>query len=86
MAADDPTNPALVKTDHRATEEIIEASGAAWTFFRDSQYAEAAAEVIAPVAIMRGNLHGSAGDGQGRLRGAQRRGRLRRRRADQRGP
>lgn len=64
MAADDPTNPALVKTDHRATEEIIEASGAAWTFFRDSQYAEAAAEVIAPVAIMRGNLHGSAGDGQ----------------------
>ncbi len=64
MAADDPTNPALVKTDHRATEEIIEGSGAAWTFFRDSQYAEAAAEVIAPVAIMRGNLHGSAGDGQ----------------------
>src|SRR6188768_347906 len=41
MSADKPTNPALVKLDHRATEEIIEKSGAKWTFLRDSQYSEA---------------------------------------------
>jgi NAD(P)H dehydrogenase (quinone) len=43
IGAAEPDNPAIVKLDHRATEEIIEASGAAWTFLRDSQYAEAVA-------------------------------------------
>jgi len=56
-------NPAIVKLDHRATEELIEQSGVAFTHLRDSQYAEAVAQVIAPVAIMRGTLPGSAGDG-----------------------
>ena len=56
-------NPAIVKLDHRATEELMEQSGMAWTHLRDSQYAEAVAQVIAPVAIMNGSQPGSAGDG-----------------------
>src|SRR5690606_8084254 len=47
IAADQPDNPAIVKNDHRATEVIIERSGAAWTFLRDSQYAEAIATAMA---------------------------------------
>jgi len=43
IGAAEPDNPAIVKFDHRATEEIIEGSGASWTFLRDSQYAEAIA-------------------------------------------
>lgn len=34
-------NPAIVTRDHRETENLIKASGAAWTFLRDAQYAEA---------------------------------------------
>jgi len=56
-------NPAIVKLDHRATEEHMERSGVAWTHLRDSQYAEAVAQVIAPVAILNGRQPGSAGDG-----------------------
>jgi NAD(P)H dehydrogenase (quinone) len=47
-------NPAIVKNDHRATEEIIEASGAAWTFLRDSQYAEAVAGPMVMSALLSG--------------------------------
>ncbi|MEZ5891865.1 MAG: SDR family oxidoreductase [Parvularculaceae bacterium] len=64
LGAATPGHPALVTRDHRATEEIIEASGVAGTFLRDSQYTEAVSDVIAPVAIMRGNVPGSAGDGR----------------------
>ncbi len=48
MGADKASNPAIVKLDHRATEEIIEASGLAYTFLRDSQYAEAIAMAVIP--------------------------------------
>jgi NAD(P)H dehydrogenase (quinone) len=64
LGAAEPDNPALVKLDHRATEEIMESSGAAWTFLRDSQYAEAASDVIAPVAIMNGEYPSNCGDGR----------------------
>ena len=46
LNADSPTNPAIVKLDHRATEQLIEESGAAYTFLRDSQYAEAIAAAV----------------------------------------
>lgn len=37
----DEANPAIVTRDHRATEELIRASGAAFTFLRDAHYADA---------------------------------------------
>ena len=43
----DPKNPAIVIRDHTATEEMLRASGVAWTFLRDNHYAEAVATAIA---------------------------------------
>jgi NAD(P)H dehydrogenase (quinone) len=64
MSADKPNNPAIVKLDHRATEEIIERSGAAWTFLRDSQYSEAIAMAVIPPALASGVLPDNCHDGQ----------------------
>lgn len=64
IAADEAGNPAVVKHEHRATEEIIEASGAAWTFLRDSQYAEAIALAMAIPAIQMGTKPDNCGDGK----------------------
>jgi NAD(P)H dehydrogenase (quinone) len=36
----EPANPAIVTRDHRETEELIRASGMAWTFLRDAHYAD----------------------------------------------
>jgi NAD(P)H dehydrogenase (quinone) len=63
MSADKPANPAIVKLDHRATEEIIEKSGAAWTFLRDSQYSEAIAFAVIPPALASGVLPDNCHDG-----------------------
>jgi NAD(P)H dehydrogenase (quinone) len=63
LSADKPDNPAIVKLDHRATELAIEASGAAWTFLRDSQYAEAIAMAVIPPALASGVLPDNAHDG-----------------------
>ncbi len=59
-----PENPALVTKDHRATEALMRASGVAWTALRDSQYAEAAAEVIGPMALRSGKWFASAAEGK----------------------
>jgi len=64
IAADEPANPAIVKDDHRATEVIIERSGAAWTFLRDSQYAEAIALAMAIPALQMGVKPDNCGDGK----------------------
>lgn len=64
MSADKPANPAIVKLDHRATEEIIERSGVNWTFLRDSQYAEAIAMAVIPPALASGTLPDNCHDGQ----------------------
>ncbi len=37
----EPANPAIVAIDHRETESLIKASGAAYTFLRDAHYADA---------------------------------------------
>jgi NAD(P)H dehydrogenase (quinone) len=37
----DVNNPAVVAIDHRETENLIRASGMAWTFLRDAHYADA---------------------------------------------
>ena len=63
MNADKPGNPAIVKLDHRATEELLEASGMTWTFLRDSQYAEAIAGAMVPPALMSGRLPDNSHDG-----------------------
>jgi NAD(P)H dehydrogenase (quinone) len=65
LGAARPDNPALVKLDHRATEEHLEKSGAAWTFLRDSQYAEAIAGAMVPPALMLGgNLTDNCAEGK----------------------
>ncbi|MEO8754705.1 MAG: NAD(P)H-binding protein [Casimicrobiaceae bacterium] len=63
MNADKPGNPAIVKLDHRATEELMERSGVAWTFLRDSQYSEAIAMAVVPPALMNGSLPDNAHEG-----------------------
>ena len=59
----DPKSPALVVRDHRDTENLIKASGLNYTFLRDSQYAEAIAQAIAPLAVATGRWVSSAGQG-----------------------
>jgi NAD(P)H dehydrogenase (quinone) len=63
LNADKADNPAIVKLDHRATELAIEASGAKWTFLRDSQYSEAIAMAVIPPAMASGVLPDNAHDG-----------------------
>lgn len=63
IAADEPANPAIVKDDHRATEQIIEGSGAAWTHLRDSQYAGAIAGPMTIPALLAGGKPDNCGDG-----------------------
>ena len=62
--ADKPGNPAIVSWDHRDTEKLVEASGAAFTHLRDNHYSEAVAMVMAPIALAMGRLPGSAHDGK----------------------
>jgi NAD(P)H dehydrogenase (quinone) len=50
----DEANPALVARDHRLTEEIIRASGIAFTFLRDAHYADAMILNAAPGFIASG--------------------------------
>lgn len=64
MGAARPDNPAIVKLDHRATEEHLEKSGAAWTFLRDSQYAEAIAGAMVPPALEMGRKPDNCGNGR----------------------
>jgi NAD(P)H dehydrogenase (quinone) len=59
-----PDNPAIVKLDHRATEEHLERSGASWTLLRDSQYSEAIALAMVPPALAMGRKPENAGEGR----------------------
>jgi len=49
------TNPIAVAAEHRATEEHIRASGAAWTFLRNNIYADLQKRAIEP-ALASGRL------------------------------
>jgi NAD(P)H dehydrogenase (quinone) len=64
LGAAEPDNPAIVKLDHRATEEHLERSGLQWTFLRDSQYAEAVAGAIVPGALVSGGCWDNSGHGR----------------------
>lgn len=59
-----PDNRAEVVADHRGTEALLRASGLAWTMLRDSQYADAAVDGIAPAAIRSGRMICAAGEGR----------------------
>jgi NAD(P)H dehydrogenase (quinone) len=55
-------NPVVVAAEHRATEEALEASGMAWTFVRNSIYAEVQAGAILG-SLAAGKFVHNAGDG-----------------------
>jgi NAD(P)H dehydrogenase (quinone) len=59
-----PDNPAIVVPDHRRTEEMLRASGLAFTILRDSLYAEAALLQILPRAIAAGQMRSASGEGK----------------------
>jgi NAD(P)H dehydrogenase (quinone) len=57
------SNPAVVAAEHRATEELLRASGLAWTFLRNGIYADLLAHDAA-AALASGKLLTNAGDGR----------------------
>lgn len=59
-----PGNPSVEGYDHIATERMIETSGLAWTFLRNSLYAEAVATAMAIPALQAGHKPENAGDGR----------------------
>lgn len=59
-----PNNPSVEGFDHIATERMIEASGLAWTFLRNSLYAEAVATAMTIPALLAGHKPENAGQGR----------------------
>lgn len=59
-----PGNASLAVHDHRYTEQLLRASGMAWTFLRNSQYAEAMRDAGGPAAIRSGMWISSSGTGR----------------------
>ena len=59
-----PGNPSVEGFDHLATEKMIEASGLAWTFLRNSLYAEAVATAMAIPALLAGHKPENSGAGR----------------------
>lgn len=64
LGAAQANNPAIVKLDHRATEQHLERSGVHWTFLRDSQYSEAVAGAMVPGALAAGRRPDNSGSGR----------------------
>jgi NAD(P)H dehydrogenase (quinone) len=59
-----PGNPGVEQLDHLETERMIEASGLAYTFLRNSLYAEAVATAMAIPALQSGHKPENAGQGR----------------------
>jgi NAD(P)H dehydrogenase (quinone) len=57
-------NRALIAIDHFGTEELLKASGVAWTAMRDGMYIDSMVEAAAPVALKTGVWVSSGGDGK----------------------
>ena len=64
LGAGKPGNPSVEQDDHIATEKLIEASGLAYTFLRNSLYAEAVATAMAIPALGAGHKPENAGEGR----------------------
>ena len=58
-----PKSPSFAVGDHYYTEELLRTSGTAFTFLRDSQYAEVVVTMIAPMAVQTGKWVMSCADG-----------------------
>lgn len=58
-----PKSPSFAVADHYFTEELLRRAGPAFTFLRDSQYAEVIVTMMAPTAIRTGKWAMSARDG-----------------------
>ena len=59
-----PGNPSVEGFDHIATERMIEGSGVAYTYLRNSLYAEAVATAMAIPALLSGHKPENAGRGR----------------------
>lgn len=59
-----PHSKALVAGEHAGTEEALQASGLTWTFLRNSHYAEAVSDVIAPIMLSTGVWRAAAAEGR----------------------
>lgn len=57
-------HPGVEQKDHYNTEQLIRASGAAYTFLRNSLYAEAVATAMAIPALLAGSKPDNAGHGK----------------------
>jgi NAD(P)H dehydrogenase (quinone) len=64
IGIDDPANPAEVRHDHFATEQLVRASGLAFTMLRDAHYADAMIIMAGPGAMAAGEWVSNAGDGR----------------------
>ncbi len=63
IGIDDPANPAEVRHDHIETEQLISASGMAWTMLRDAHYADAMILMAGPGVMQSGQWISNAGAG-----------------------
>ncbi len=63
IGIDDPANPAEVRHDHIETEQLIRASGMAWTMLRDAHYADAMILMAGPGVMQSGQWISNAGKG-----------------------
>jgi NAD(P)H dehydrogenase (quinone) len=63
IGIDDPANPAEVRHDHIETEQLIRASGMAWTMLRDAHYADAMILMAGPGVMQSGQWISNAGAG-----------------------
>jgi NAD(P)H dehydrogenase (quinone) len=59
-----PENPAIVTRDHRETEQLIMASGLAWTMLRDAHYADAMIVNAGPGFLASGKWFSNSGHGR----------------------
>jgi NAD(P)H dehydrogenase (quinone) len=64
LNAEKPAVNSLELADHKLTEQLIRASGIAWNFMRNNQYADAMAENQAAIAIGTGKAIGNTGKGR----------------------
>jgi NAD(P)H dehydrogenase (quinone) len=63
IGIDDPANPAEVRHDHIETENLMRASGMAWTMLRDAHYADAMILMAGPQVMAMGQWFSNSGDG-----------------------
>ena len=64
MDGGNPDHPAVEQHDHYATEQLLKASGAAWTILYNAQYSEAVATAMAIPALAAGSKPDNCADGK----------------------